>query len=50
MLMKRVMNVTPFFHKRYGFVLIGLGFVLVIWVGIINYWTVTSAMLSFDDY
>jgi two-component system phosphate regulon sensor histidine kinase PhoR len=37
--MKRMMNVKTFFHKRYGFILTGLGFILVIWIGIINYWT-----------
>ena len=38
-MMKRVMNVKVFSNKRDRFVLTGLGFVLVIWIGIINYWT-----------
>jgi hypothetical protein len=37
--MKRMMNVKVFSNKRYGFLWAGLGFVLVIWIGIINYWT-----------
>jgi hypothetical protein len=37
--MRRVMDLKAFFQKRCRFVLIGLGFVLVICIGIIDYWT-----------
>ena len=37
--MKRVTDVKPFFQKRNRFVLTGLGLVLVICIGIIDYWT-----------
>jgi signal transduction histidine kinase len=33
------MNVKDVFYKRSGLFLTGLGFALVIWIGIINYWT-----------
>jgi two-component system phosphate regulon sensor histidine kinase PhoR len=33
------MNVKDVFCKRSGLFLTGLGFVLVVWIGIINYWT-----------
>jgi two-component system, OmpR family, phosphate regulon sensor histidine kinase PhoR len=37
--MKRMMNVKVFSNKLYRFIWVGLGYVLVIWIGIINYWT-----------
>jgi hypothetical protein len=33
------MNVKDVFWKRSGLFLTGLGFILVLWIGIINYWT-----------